>query len=363
MALLLLSYPISFYVSGSGQNVLLIGDSLDRWIVHDICGHYESYHGKDSAILEHWGDNSIKYGDGHTKQATIICRIKSSNASIASLHILGSNLYGPYLYVDTRRDSMAPTGARISKALQLYYEQVGRPDRVVINTVLWDLRDFHEHGAINSTSPEWNAALDKLGADFNRLVSFVETMLSDEQSNYSLPAIDVALRTTPWSDDCGIGCLVDAYNEIVRNVSYTRGFTLFDYDQEVWARYNNNRTLLPELYRDHSHPSPALAANAGLNLLGQLDSQWFRYYRRRFTDSCTSPYQSEFYRRKYVVNELIRASNSKTIYLVGSDLLLHMIPDFNTFLSLGRDLDEVTIVEPLQMVVARFGNPLPPVRN
>lgn len=318
--------------------------------------------GKSSVILETWGDSSIKYGDGHTKQAAMICRTKFSNASIASLHILGSNLFGPYFQIDTRRDELALTAPRISRALRLYFDQVGRPDRVYINSILWDLRYFHETGALNASSPGWSKSISKLTDGFNTLVSFVEAILLDNQSNYSVPAVDVALRTTPYSDDNGVGFLVEAYNEIVRNISFTRGFTLFDYDKEVWDQHDYNRTRLPELYRDHTHPKPALAANAGLALLGQVESKWFRFYRRRFTDNCTSPYKSEFLpRRQYKINEMFRGSNSKAVYLVGSDMLLHMIPDMKTLMSLGRDLDEVIVIDPLQMAVAPIGDPLPSV--
>lgn len=143
----LLSIQLAHRKASANNNVeriLLIGDSIDRLICHDYCVQYGEIYGKSRFVWGAWGDHSIKYGDGQSKMPSSLCQEHLENgtlgSSLSSLHVFGSAPFGPYPYINIKQDPFAATVPRIAKAFELYFQQIGIPTRVIINTVLWDTR-------------------------------------------------------------------------------------------------------------------------------------------------------------------------------------------------------------------------------
>ena len=149
------------------RNVLLIGDSVDRYIVSDWCSMDAYMDGIPGSHANPWGDGSIKYGD-KTKQPALFCR--RGNNTLSSLHVFGSAPYGPYLWVENTRDRLANTVPRIEKALALYQDQIGMPDIILFTSILWDIRPLVVSGAVdylNDTSVEWNETISTFRKNTN----------------------------------------------------------------------------------------------------------------------------------------------------------------------------------------------------
>ena len=111
---------------------------------------------------------------------------------MASLHIFGSSPHGPYPFIDTRHDPYAATVPRISKAMTLYFEQIGQPTRVILNTVLWDTRECHIDEGVgwNVSSPKFLKTVADFRKDFNDRLDDIESILS---ANSTFPRIDLGL--------------------------------------------------------------------------------------------------------------------------------------------------------------------------
>jgi len=135
--MLLYIFLLAWMAPFFAENVLLIGDSIDRYVVVDWCA-------KHNATVLNWGDDSIKYGDkGGTKKPSAYCELENGD-SLAFLHIFGSSGSGPYLFISTRDDPFAATTRRLIKALELYREQIGfhKLTKIIFHSSLWDFRPF-----------------------------------------------------------------------------------------------------------------------------------------------------------------------------------------------------------------------------
>ena len=91
---LLLTYSVVSF------RILLIGDSVDRYIVGDWCWSIglDSDGSNANVWSSHWGANSgLQYGNSNSKkQPAFICGSIPTEDTIAFVHTFGSNPTGPY---------------------------------------------------------------------------------------------------------------------------------------------------------------------------------------------------------------------------------------------------------------------------
>lgn len=228
--LLLFSILLKIAHICSGENVLLIGDSVDRCTVFDWCK-------KENATIHAWGDNSIKYGGQKgTKMPSAYCELENGD-SIAFLHIFGSSGTGPYLYIDTRGDPYAATTPRIIKALQLYNDQIGlkKLTKIIFSSILWDFRpyrsdvldyNYEQETKHNNhrfkTFPEFrnNYIAEHKNTTYIEMQRDIVGRLYDIAHilSYHVPdhSIQLGLRTAAWYEDGGL--VIHAMNDLVRSI-------------------------------------------------------------------------------------------------------------------------------------------------
>ena len=150
--------------------VLLIGSSVDRYMIYDVCSHFNL-----SPIL--WGNKTIS--NPHTtvrlQQAAAICR--SEHFNIASVQIFGSSPVGPYLhgYSNTSEKHFTDTVTRIPVILSLYIAQFERyPDRIIFSSAIWDCSVFTKEERM-SNSPSWSNVTAKFYKDINERIDQISS--------------------------------------------------------------------------------------------------------------------------------------------------------------------------------------------
>ena len=75
-------------VAAASLSIFLIGDSVDRFTVHDWC-EYHGWRQKTKAVEEDWGDVSLLLHElprDHDKRPFLLCR-SPANDTIAFVHI------------------------------------------------------------------------------------------------------------------------------------------------------------------------------------------------------------------------------------------------------------------------------------
>ena len=98
MELRTLCLHLMYLFAVDSMSVFLIGDSVDRFIVHDWC----ELHGwrENKAKEVDWADRTLEIHEdyrGHRDKIPFLQCIDSRNDSIAMIHIFGSWPQGPYL--------------------------------------------------------------------------------------------------------------------------------------------------------------------------------------------------------------------------------------------------------------------------
>ena len=95
---LLLLVVVSMILHSEAIHLLLIGDSVDRYITLGWCDSFASK-GVTRGVF---AEDTIKYRGGNNRLGANIgayhCHSHSSNDSIGFVHIFGSNATGPYTY-------------------------------------------------------------------------------------------------------------------------------------------------------------------------------------------------------------------------------------------------------------------------
>lgn len=147
-------------------NVLVFGDSVDRFAISDWC----------MAVTGHlpisWASTQYFLHNPHSPGLN--CIAPKYNASIAYLHIYGSNAVGPY-YNQRGIDmngNLVNTSDRIRVGLAQYYSnQFPTPDIVFLNTILWDGYYMLEYG-VSAQSPQSPSRSSSITAHINVTRSF-----------------------------------------------------------------------------------------------------------------------------------------------------------------------------------------------
>ncbi|KIZ04774.1 hypothetical protein MNEG_3180 [Monoraphidium neglectum] len=223
------------------SHTLLLGDSVDRYLVDDFCSGLNSSTSNSSlAKLYDWTDGVFFYKTGAS--AAAVCDVIQANASVGSLafvHLYGSQPHGPYLHghVNNAQDPYTDTALRIPKALEQYQRRFQRlPDLIVYQAALWDVVKLEMPANLNLTAP------------------LLETYVSDVRQTVAnlterYPGATLMLRTTPGLVGAAYlsqGRALHMYNAALRHVARERGLVLLD-----WAAMNSG---IADFLRDRMHP-------------------------------------------------------------------------------------------------------------
>jgi hypothetical protein len=277
-------------------SVLLIGDSVDRYIATDWCYLMGIRNDglSDTAWDNLWGSGNLKYGRG-LKFPTYICGDRKTNDTVAFVHHYGSPDRGPYYngFANNPGDPNIDSILRIPYALDLYLKEYPLPDRIMYHSALWDAAalttiahlDFEQ---INiAGTPLYDQAVSSYSRNINSRID----QLIDLATKYSVQynkTVEIALRTAPsnpakrdyFSKDPiqTMGPLLHAFNTVMRNISSARNLTLFDLDKDTWSHIQFNYSRNHEIMRDYVHPNAMVTGPAGSKILGTNYSRYFHYH-------------------------------------------------------------------------------------
>ena len=207
----------------------------------------------------------------------LLCR-SPANDSIAFVQTYGSWPDAPYLHVDKCKTPTCPTPARIQRALELYYKNVGPPDMIILHTIQWDAQKFVRIGPDYTTGlePEFNATLrDFQNYTNGHLDAIFNTSLRLSRLASVCPP-ELALRTA-IANKAGT-LMVASMNEVYRRIAQMRNITLWDVDNDVWSALGWRRhdaAAESVIFRDYIHANPYFLAAAGEKMLRNRHSSYF----------------------------------------------------------------------------------------
>ena len=278
----------------AGQNILAIGDSVDRFMVEDFCTTYG--HSKKGMCggeeCTYWADGILKPGMFPT--ASMRCQF-SSNKSLSFVGVYGSPDSGPYYQPKTWHISSGDTWhintqERIHAVIDGFFSRIGLPpDLVLFNSVLWDIallylrlggpwdwlkNEFPKRGdyaVVNSTL--YNSACADFEVQMRRRIDDIEVALA---RNLNLSRANhtelvgqirarIGLRSAVYNSEGG--ALIRGFNQVIRKLTQELGLTFYDYDYDVWSKVNYDTAKESLLLRDRIHPSQEICRSAGAKLL------------------------------------------------------------------------------------------------
>ena len=233
--------------------ILLIGDSVDRYIVGDWCWSIGLDSDKSNANVwsNHWGASSgLQYGNINSKkQPAFICGSNLTNDSLGFVHTFGSNPTGPYYegFTNNKEDHYADTPARIQRAMEVFYEEYPVPDMIYYNSVQWDLHLLYT--TVNDTialetphSSLWNESIHHFEKNVNNRLDEIISH-AHRLSLIHGKLANVGIRTAPFNPRPNLlqssvippeNRLMLAMNNILRIMARDRNLTLYDMDNDLW---------------------------------------------------------------------------------------------------------------------------------
>ena len=243
--------PFSSVVS---LQILLIGDSVDRYIVGDWCWSIGLDGDKSSSNVvwsSHWGASSgLQYGNINSKkQPAFVCGSLLTNDTLAFVHTFGSNPTGPYYegFTNNKDDLYADTPSRIQRAMEVYYEEYPVPDMIYYNSVQWDLHLLYT--TVNDTialetphSSLWNESIHNFEKNVNNRLDEI-IFHAHRLSLIHGKLANVGIRTAPVNPRPSLlqspliapqNRLILALNNVLRMMARDRNITLYDMDNDIW---------------------------------------------------------------------------------------------------------------------------------
>jgi len=196
-----ISQPAKKSVSSSDQCVLLLGDSIDRYMVSDGCVAHEV----PEASLVDWGKSAFSYKEGSKACGSCFWEDEPATrkVTVGNLHLYGTNPTGPYLHGHTNdaTDPYTDTPLRICKGIELFAANAcpDQPIDYVFQAQLWDLHGFKS----NAPGVDGSFTEDYLAADVRRYRNNFRSRIADIK-RCKKPDDRVFLRTqlhTHWGGD------------------------------------------------------------------------------------------------------------------------------------------------------------------
>jgi hypothetical protein len=282
----------------SGESILLIGDSVDRFITVEWCdmvygmNRYSTSRNKRSSNI--WAVNHphIKRWIAHTITSSddpyFFCADPSNSSSIANVHMLGSAAKGPYYHdkVNLVGIPFRNSAVRLEKAIQLYISSFGRPSRVILNTILWDVLGIIEYYTSKGVdrqllhsegSEPFNQSSARFLKDQTERIRQLNALLNGDFPDVA--PVDIALRTAAWVEVGGN--LLRKFNNIIRQMARSRKLTLYDFDEDIYSTAtimgikNSTASVHENVFRDWIHPRHYYTSMAGDKILGRRFSKYF----------------------------------------------------------------------------------------
>ena len=256
------------------DNLLLIGDSCDRQATEEWCNKKTGEGNPTNHSV--WGpwELSARHATAG-RMGTFYCRTNLD--SVAYVQVYGSGAVGPYAnHGRNPNDTSYHTPVRLNLGISIYKSLYGLPDRIIYQTVQWDIKQ--QYSIKNFVFVE---AVEKFR--LNTIARIGEIMDLVDKS------VDVGIRTAPKSSN--YPALVQSYNNVIRELAITMNLTLYDYDHDVWSSVNFDRKMEPRLFRDWVHPRYPYTAFASDKMLGRQftnqisfakGSRWDGIYNARF---------------------------------------------------------------------------------
>lgn len=255
-----------------GLNLLSIGDSVDRYMVEDYCTvRGPSRKGMCGGLeCTYFLDGILKPGVFPT--SSMLCLNEPFNESVAFVQIYGSEDTGPYYNPErgTHDDWHVNSPDRINASIAAYFDRVGVPDLVTLNSILWDTAHFFSktYGGWNAhvgqeprrgdydvkNSPLYDAACTSFEADLRKRLLDIESALGINLRTTNTKSIRarMGLRTAVWSKANGL--LLHAFNDIARRIAAEVGILLYDYDTDLWSSVDFDVSQEKKILRDAIHP-------------------------------------------------------------------------------------------------------------
>jgi hypothetical protein len=250
------------FVEAISTKVLLLGDSVDRYITEDYCQ-------SEGLNATAWGERYLKYSRNRKSvvkfaprnQPAIYCKDRHNN-TLASVHIFGVAATGPYHsgFKSDDNDPYVDTLPRIKKSIEIFISQFGYPTRIILHTAMWDSKYVYQRDA----NYYWTGkGRHNYSSDFAvNLKQRIDDIFATV-GNISR----IGLRTAVWDE----GPTIRNFNRIIREVAIEKNTFLFDYDAEVWSTVGFNAQLIGYLLRDAVHPHPNHTAAAGYKIMNYCD--------------------------------------------------------------------------------------------
>ena len=213
-------------------HILLLGDSVDRYLIDDGCGAWSN------SSMYDWAEGEFvyKFGSGASQTCTTLW------GSMSFLHLYGAPQAGPYLngHVNTEADPFTDTPLRIKRALALYVERFGFSPRVIVyQSCLWDVHRVKSEEMTIRKTFQLVAAQE---VDLLKNLRLLREILPSQ--------VAVFTRTTPHSSPPRIAEMTNA----LRRASKALGIGVLDWDLMMRGEAP---TLCDGIFRDAGHPTPA----------------------------------------------------------------------------------------------------------
>jgi len=226
-------------MNNSGTVILLLGDSIDRYLVEDYCKKIEGN------FTNNWGHGFHMLTNHKSSGFCQFERLKFGN-----MNLFGSEKVGPYY--DLRKSinqsyDFTDTIVRIPQAIEQFKSLVGSEiDFILIRTEIWDLALYS-----NSSSHNFDTAQSKLILQ-NRthiISRFVDNNLwIIDFIKHLSPNSFIGTHTVPKPSGLNLD-LFDHFTNGVRYISHLTGIFLFDWNLQ-FIHLDSSIYL-----RDFVHPS------------------------------------------------------------------------------------------------------------
>ena len=227
------------------NNILLIGDSLDRNLVDDLCSS------RGGQKID-WSENTFKYVFYGATQLCIFDR-----GALGSLHLFGSAATGPYVNgeVNTTDDPHTDSELRVWEGIRIFGKTVGELTWVVFHVSIWDI-----------------SLMDKtaITGDHTFITQYKGQLVARLEDIDRCKPIKtrVALRTGPhmeWGGNAQV-----SLNTVIREVAQERKLPLLDYDLVAWGLGASEA----EIFKDQDHPNQRISATFANSIVTDLSTHY-----------------------------------------------------------------------------------------
>lgn len=273
--------------STRGENILIIGDSIDRYSLLSWCSvlarrverqvrrGVQAIHSPSvdfsavRVVTDRWAGKELPYhseidgayackllyeptvqeGEHLSRSAPLQPQLLHS---LSFVHVFGSADTGPYMH--GYNGDLYDTKNRIDRGVRLSTVRVAPPDKVILQFAQWDVSKLLGSDPARLYAQHKNTS-DTIASFREQTIARLEQVKSLVGNNTRL-----GLRTTIWNRAAGKGQLLILYNQMLRNLAEELGIPLYDMDLDLWSTVDYNYHVVSEdqdylyLFQDYAHP-------------------------------------------------------------------------------------------------------------